>query len=44
MNAAGVNADSPQEFEGRALITITLGRYGHQVPGSDAEAPSVAGA
>jgi hypothetical protein len=38
MIAAGVNAKSLQEFMGHASITITLDRYGHLMPGSEAEA------
>jgi hypothetical protein len=41
MIAAGVNAKSFQEFMGHASITITLDRYGHLMPGSEAEAASL---
>jgi integrase len=41
MIAAGVNAESLQEFMGHASITITLDRYGHLMPGSEAEAASL---
>jgi integrase len=41
MIAAGVNAKSLQEFMGHASITITLDRYGHLMPGSEAEAASL---
>jgi integrase len=38
MIAAGVNAKALQGFMGHANISITLGRYGHLMPGSEAEA------
>jgi integrase len=38
MIAAGVNAKSLQSFMGHANISITLDRYGHLMPGSEAEA------
>src|SRR5438046_207742 len=38
MIAAGVNAKALSTFMGHASITITLDRYGHLFPGSDAEA------
>jgi integrase len=38
MIAAGVNAKSLQTFMGHASITVTLDRYGHLMPGSEAEA------
>jgi integrase len=41
MIVAGVNAESLQEFMGHASITITLDRYGHLMPGSEAEAASL---
>jgi integrase len=41
MTAAGVDAKSLQEFMGQASITITLDRYGHLMPGSEAEAGSL---
>jgi hypothetical protein len=36
--AAGVNAKALATFVGHAKIGITLGRYGHLMPGSEAEA------
>ena len=38
MIAAGVNAKALSTFMGHAKIGITLDRYGHQLPGSEAEA------
>jgi integrase len=38
MIAAGVNAKALQAFMGHANISITLDRYGHLMPGSEAEA------
>jgi integrase len=38
MIAAGVNAKALQTFMGHATISITLDRYGHLMPGSEAEA------
>lgn len=38
MIAAGVNAKALQTFMGHANISITLDRYGHLMPGSEAEA------
>jgi hypothetical protein len=38
MIAAGVNAKALQSFMGHANISITLDRYGHLMPGSEAEA------
>jgi integrase len=38
MIAAGVNAKALQGFMGHANISITLDRYGHLMPGSEAEA------
>ena len=38
MIAAGVNAKALQAFMGHANIGITLDRYGHLMPGSEAEA------
>ena len=38
MIAAGVNAKALSTFMGHANISITLGRYGHLMPGSEAEA------
>ena len=36
--AAGVNAKTLSTFLGHASITVTLDRYGHLFPGSEAEA------
>jgi integrase len=38
MVAAGVNAKALSTFMGHANISITLDRYGHLMPGSEAEA------
>lgn len=38
MIAAGVNAKALQTYMGHASISITLDRYGHLMPGSEAEA------
>jgi integrase len=38
MIAAGVNAKALSTFMGHAKISITLDRYGHLMPGSEAEA------
>jgi integrase len=38
MIAAGVNAKALATFMGHASITITLDRYGHQMPGNEEEA------
>lgn len=38
MIAAGVNAKALQTFMGHANISITLDRYGHLMPGSEAQA------
>jgi integrase len=38
MIAAGVNAKALATFMGHATISITLDRYGHLMPGSEAEA------
>jgi integrase len=38
MIAAGVNAKALSTFMGHANISITLDRYGHLMPGSEAEA------
>ena len=38
MIAAGVNAKTLSTFMGHANISITLDRYGHLMPGSEAEA------
>jgi len=37
MIAAGVNPKALQSFMGHANISITLDRYGHLMPGSEAE-------
>jgi len=44
MIAAGVNAKALQTFMGHAKITMTYDRYGHLMPGSEAEAAELAGA
>jgi integrase len=41
MIAAGVNAKALSTFMGHATITITIDRYGHLMPGSEAEAASL---
>lgn len=41
MIAAGVNAKALSTFMGHSSITITLDRYGHLFPGSEAEAASL---
>ncbi len=41
MIAAGVNAKALSTFMGHATISITLDRYGHLMPGSEAEAASL---
>ena len=38
MIAAGVNAKALSAYMGHSSITITLDRYGHLMPGSEAEA------
>ena len=38
MIAAGVNAKALSTYMGHATITITLDRYGHLMPGNEAEA------
>ena len=38
MIAAGVNANALSTYMGHANISITLDRYGHLMPGSEAEA------
>jgi integrase len=38
MIAAGVNAKALSTFMGHANITVTMDRYGHLMPGSEAEA------
>jgi Phage integrase family len=44
MIAAGVNAKALQTYTGHANISITLDRYGHLMPGSEAEAAGLLGA
>ena len=41
MIAAGVNIKALSTFLGHSSITITLDRYGHLFPGSEAEAASL---
>jgi integrase len=36
--AAGLNAKTLSTYLGHAMITITLDRYGHLMPGSEVEA------
>lgn len=36
--AAGVNAKALSEFMGHSTISFTLDRYGHLMPGSEAQA------
>ena len=38
MIAAGVNAKALSTYIGHACISITMDRYGHLMPGSEAEA------
>jgi integrase len=38
MIAAGMNAKAPSTYLGHANIAITFDRYGHLMPGSEAEA------
>ncbi len=38
MIAAGVNATALSTYVGHSSITITLDRYGHLMPGNEAEA------
>jgi len=38
MIAAGVNAKALSAYMGHANISITLDRYGHLMPGNEAEA------
>lgn len=38
MIAAGVNAKALSTYMGHATISITLDRYGHMMPGNEAEA------
>ncbi len=44
MIAAGVNAKALSTYMGHSSITITLDRYGHLMPGSEAEAAGMLGA
>ena len=39
--AAGVNAKALSTYLGHASITITYDRYGHLMPGSEAEAAAL---
>lgn len=41
MIAAGVNAKALSTYMGHSTITITLDRYGHLLPGNEAEAASI---
>ena len=41
MIAAGVNAKALQTYMGHASVSITMDRYGHLMPGSEAEAASL---
>ena len=41
MIAAGVNAKALTSYMGHASITVTLDRYGHLMPGSEADAARV---
>ena len=41
MIAAGVNAKALSTFMGHATISITLDRYGHLMPGTEAEAAAM---
>jgi integrase len=41
MIAAGVNAKALSTFMGHSSIAITLDRYGHLMPGSEAEAAAL---
>jgi integrase len=38
MIAAGVNAKALSTYMGHSSITVTLDRYGHLMPGNEAEA------
>jgi integrase len=42
MIAAGVNVKAPSTFMGHAIITVTMDRYGHLLPGSEDEAATFA--
>ena len=41
MIAAGVNAKALSTYMGHSTITITLDRYGHLLPGNEAEAATM---
>ena len=41
MIAAGVNAKALQTYLGHSSITVTLDRYGHLMPGAEAEAAAM---
>jgi integrase len=41
MMAAGVNAKALCTYMGHASVTITYDRYGHLMPGNEAEAASL---
>ena len=41
MIAAGVNAKALSSYMGHANISITLDRYGHLMPGNEAEAATL---
>ena len=41
MIAAGVNAKALSTYMGHANISITLDRYGHLMPGNEAEAATL---
>ena len=41
MIAAGVNAKTLSTYMGHASITITMDRYGHLMPGNEAEAAAL---
>jgi len=42
MIAAGVNAKALSSYMGNASVTITYDRYGHLMPGNEAEAAALA--
>jgi integrase len=41
MIAAGVNAKALQTYMGHSSVAVTLDRYGHLMPGTEAEAASL---
>jgi integrase len=41
MIAAGINPKALSSYMGHASITITLDRYGHLLPGNEAEAAAM---